>query len=171
MIAVCAAALMTVEPRAIAAIKKKKKNGIPLLSLPDSDVAGPDHLALAIRWLDVSKTMRVDVMTIQIFGSPKCKRTRAAERFFKERKIRVQMIDLAEQNLSPGEFDAVKNHVGLEAMIDASSKEYKRLGLQHLSFDLEQKLREHPLLLMTPVVRHGSEVTVGAKPDVWKTWI
>jgi arsenate reductase-like glutaredoxin family protein len=110
-------------------------------------------------------------MTIQIFGTPKCKRTRAAERFFKERKIRVQLIDLSEQNLSPGEFDSVKRAIGLEAMIDPSSKEYKRLGLQHLSFDLEAKLREHPLLLMTPVVRNGSEVTVGAQPEAWKAWI
>ncbi len=110
-------------------------------------------------------------MTIQIFGTPKCKRTRAAERFFKERKVRVQMIDLSEQNLSPGEFDSVKRVIGLEAMIDPGCKEYKRLGLQHLSFDLEAKLREYPLLLMTPVVRNGSEVTVGSQPETWKAWI
>lgn len=110
-------------------------------------------------------------MTIQIFGTPKCKRTRAAERFFKERKIRVQMIELTEKNLSPGEFDSVKKAVGLEAMIDRSSKEYKRLGLQHLSFDLEEKLREHPLLLMTPIVRDGSRATAGAQPETWKAWV
>ena len=109
-------------------------------------------------------------MTIQIFGTPKCKRTRAAERFFKERKIRVQMIDLSEQNLSPGEFDSVKKSVGVDAMIDVSSKEYKRQGLQHLSFDLEAKRREFPLLLMTPVVRNGSQATVGAQPEIWKAW-
>lgn len=109
--------------------------------------------------------------TVQIFGTPKCKRTRAAERFFKERKIRVQMIELTERNLSPGEFEAVKKVVGLDAMIDPTSKEYKRLGLQHLSFDIEEKLREYPLLLMTPVVRNGSEATVGAQPEVWKAWV
>ncbi|MFW5739439.1 MAG: arsenate reductase family protein, partial [Myxococcota bacterium] len=106
-----------------------------------------------------------------IFGHRKCKRTRAAERFFKERKIRVQMIELSEQNLSPGEFDRVRKVVGLEAMIDRDSKEYKRLGLQHLSFDLEDKLREYPLLLMTPVVRNGAQATVGSQPETWKAWV
>jgi arsenate reductase-like glutaredoxin family protein len=110
-------------------------------------------------------------MTIQIFGTPKCKRTRAAERFFKERKIRVQLVELTEQNLSPGEFDSVKRAVGLEAMIDPSSKEYKRLGLQHLSFDIEEKLKEYPLLLMTPIVRNGPLATVGAQPEIWKAWV
>ena len=110
-------------------------------------------------------------MTIQIFGTRKCKRTRAAERFFKERRIRVQMIELSEQSLSPGEFESVKLAVGLQAMLDPACKEYKRLGLQQLSFDLETTLKEHPLLLMTPVVRNGSEATVGAQTDTWKAWI
>lgn len=110
-------------------------------------------------------------MTIQIFGTPKCKRTRAAERFFKERKIRVQLVELTEQNLSPGEFDSIKRAVGLEAMIDPASKEYKRLGLQHLSFDLEEKLKEYPLLLMTPIVRNGPQATAGAQPEIWKAWV
>jgi len=110
-------------------------------------------------------------MTIQIFGTQKCKRTRAAERFFKERRVRVQVIDVTEKNLSPGEFEAVKCVVGLEAMVDRGCKEYKRMGLHQLSFDLESVLREHPTLLMTPLVRHGSAATVGAQPDTWKTWI
>ena len=110
-------------------------------------------------------------MTIQIFGTQKCKRTRAAERFFKERRVRVQMIELSEQNLSPGEFDAVKSAVGLDAMVDREGKEFKKRGLHQLSFDLESTLREHPALLMTPVVRHGAEATVGAQPNTWKAWV
>jgi arsenate reductase-like glutaredoxin family protein len=81
------------------------------------------------------------------------------------------MIDLAEQNMSPGEFESVKQSVGLEAMVDRSSKEFKRLGLQHRSFDTQAMLMEHPLLLMTPVTRCGSKATVGMQPDTWKSWI
>ena len=110
-------------------------------------------------------------MTIQLFGTQKCKRTRAAERFFKERRVRVQMVDLLERNLSPGEFDSVKQAVGLDAMLDRESKEFKRRGLHQLSFDVEATLREHPVLLMTPVVRHGADATVGAQPETWKRWV
>jgi len=116
-------------------------------------------------------TQRDWTMTIQIFGTPKCKRTRAAERFFKERRVRVQVVDLSEKTMSPGEFDSVKRAVGIQAMIDPTSKAYKKLGLHQLSFDIEAKLKEFPLLLMTPVVRNGADATVGTQPDTWKEWI
>lgn len=110
-------------------------------------------------------------MSIQVFGTRKCKRTRAAERFFLERRIRIQLVELSEQNLSPGEFDSVMKAVGVENMIDTASKEYEREGLRHLSFDIEAKLRENPRLLLTPVVRNGAQATVGSAPDVWKAWL
>ena len=110
-------------------------------------------------------------MSIQVFGTRKCKRTRAAERFFSERRIRFQFVDLGEKSLSPGEFESVKSAVGLENMIDTQCKEYERLGLRQLSFDIEEKLRDNPRLLMTPVVRNGAQATVGNAPDVWKEWL
>ncbi|MCU0690865.1 MAG: hypothetical protein MUF54_05625 [Polyangiaceae bacterium] len=110
-------------------------------------------------------------MVIQVFGTQKCKRSRAAERFFRERRIQMQFIDLPERGLSAGEFDSVMRAVGLENMIDTQSREYERLGLKHLSFDIEAKLRENPRLLVTPIVRNGAKATVGLQQETWKAWI
>ena len=111
---------------------------------------------------------------IQIFGTKKCTDTRKAERWFKERGMRVQSVELAEKGLSPGELRSVAARVGgLEAMIDRESKRYAEKGLKYAAptaARIEQLLLEEPLLLRTPVVRRGTEATIGFQPDVWTKW-
>jgi arsenate reductase len=112
---------------------------------------------------------------IQIFGTKKCPVTRKAERFFAERKLQVQSIDLARKGLSPGELRSVAARVGgFEALIDREGKRYVDKGLKYAAptgARLEQLLLEDPLLMKTPVVRSGKEATVGSAPEVWQAWV
>jgi arsenate reductase-like glutaredoxin family protein len=112
-----------------------------------------------------------DAMIVQIFGTPKCKDTRKAERFFKERRIKIQLVDLREKGLSPGEFRNIIQVIPPEELIDTEGKQYQNRNLAYMKFDLEDELLEDPLLLKTPIVRSGHKVTVGYEPDVWKEWI
>ena len=112
-------------------------------------------------------------MNIQIFGKSKCFDTKKAERYFKERNIRVQMIDMAEKGMSKGEFTNVKQAVGgVEALIDENCKDKDLLALlKHLSpEDREEKLLLNPQVIKTPVVRNGKKATVGYRPEIWKEW-
>ncbi len=111
-------------------------------------------------------------MNIQIFGTKKCFDTKKAERYFKERRIKYQFIDLTEKSLSKGELQSVKAAVGLEKLINSKSKEYERLNLQHIRNDStkEEILLNNPKLYNTPIVRSGKQATVGYEPEVWKTW-
>lgn len=111
-------------------------------------------------------------MNIQIFGVKKCFDTKKAERYFKERRIKYQFIDLKEKTLSKGELQSVKAAVGLVNLINKDSKDYTRLNLQHIVSDSvkEEILLNNPELYKTPVVRNGRQATVGYQPDVWKTW-
>ncbi|MBE5997571.1 MAG: ArsC family transcriptional regulator [Lachnospiraceae bacterium] len=112
-------------------------------------------------------------MNIQIFGTKKSSDTRKAERFFKERGIRFQFIDLNEKGLSKGEFQSVMQAVGgLSAMIDQNSKDKDLLALiQYIAEeDKAQKVLENQSVLKQPIVRNGRQATVGYQPDVWKSW-
>ncbi|MBC9785070.1 ArsC family transcriptional regulator [Heliobacterium chlorum] len=109
-------------------------------------------------------------MNIQIWGIKKCQDTRKAERYFKERRIKFQFIDLAVKGLSKGEFSNVKAAVGLENLIDKEGKEYARQNLKYLVHEIEEVLMENPLLFKTPIVRNGKLATVGYRPDVWGKW-
>jgi arsenate reductase-like glutaredoxin family protein len=108
---------------------------------------------------------------IQIFGTNKCQNTKAAQRFFKERRVPVQFIDLTEKGLSEGEFQSIKKAVGLENMMDREGREYQKLNLKYQKFDIESKLKENNLLLKTPVVRQTPKATVGYAPETWKQWL
>jgi arsenate reductase len=110
-------------------------------------------------------------MAIQLFGTSKCQQTRAALRFFKERRVAVHFVDLQVKELSPGEFESVKRAAGLDNMIDREGKEFVRQGLQYQRFDIEAALKRNPGLLKTPIVRNGKLATTGYQPEVWKTWI
>jgi len=112
----------------------------------------------------------VKVMNIQIFGKSKCFDTKKAERYFKERRVKFQRIDLIGIGLSRGEFSSVKNAVGLEAMIDSSAPDVEILTYLAYEADKEEKLLENPVFLKTPIVRNGKKATVGYCPDVWKDW-
>lgn len=109
-------------------------------------------------------------MNIQIFGTSKCFDTKKAQRYFKERRITFQAIDLVKYGISRGELQSVKNAVGLEALIDQSHPDAALL--QYLAYDADrfEKLLEDPKRLKTPIVRNGKQATVGFCPDVWKTW-
>lgn len=111
-------------------------------------------------------------MNIQIFGIKKCFDTKKAERYFKERNVKFQFIDLKEKAISKGELTNIKNAVGLENLIDKKSKDYIKLNLDKIrSAEMrEEILLKNPSLYMTPIVRNGKKATVGYKPEVWQTW-
>lgn len=110
----------------------------------------------------------------QVFGTRKCQDTRKAQRFFKERGIRIQEVDLSEKGMSPGELKSVAAQSGFVALIDRESARFKAKGLSHALLgdkDIERLLLEDPLLLRTPVVRYGKRSSVGFQPDLWLTWL
>ncbi len=112
-------------------------------------------------------------MNIQIFGKSKCFDTKKAQRWFKERRIRYQDVDLLRYGLSMGEYRSVKQAVGgLDALIDRQSPLYQSLYIEYLAGDeaREEKLLENPGLFKTPIVRNGRKATVGYCPEVWKKW-
>ena len=115
------------------------------------------------------------VANLQIFGTKKCQDSRKAERFFKERGVRFQAIDLAQKGMSAGELRNVAARVGgVEQLIDRQGKRYLDRGLKYAAPTgprIEQILVEDPLLLRTPIVRDGPRSTVGYCPDVWQRWI
>ena len=110
---------------------------------------------------------------IQIFGKAKCFDTKKAQRYFKERGIKYQFVDLDKYGISRGEYQSVKSAVGgMSALIDEGSKEYESLGIKYLAGqnDVEEKLLENPAVLKTPIVRNGKAATVGYRPEVWDKW-
>jgi arsenate reductase-like glutaredoxin family protein len=112
-------------------------------------------------------------MSVQVFGTKKCADTRKAERWFKERRIPIAAIDLKQKGLSPGELRSVAARLGVEALIDRDGARYRDRGLRAAAptgARIEPLLAEDPLLLKTPIVRHGKEATVGYRPDIWETW-
>lgn len=112
-------------------------------------------------------------MNIQIFGKSKCFDTKKAGRYFKERRIRVQNIDLLRYGMSGGEFDSVLRAVGgIDNLIDWDKKS-PEIDLMRYMDDpraKEDKVYENPALMKTPIVRNGKRATVGYCPEVWKQW-
>ena len=109
-------------------------------------------------------------MNIQIFGKSKCFDTKKAERWFKERRIKYQYVDLLRYGMSRGELSSVKNAVGLAAMIDENDQDYPLLRYLATDEARMEKLFEDPYLLKTPIVRNVKQATVGYCPEVWKEW-
>jgi arsenate reductase-like glutaredoxin family protein len=110
-------------------------------------------------------------VNIQIFGTLKCQETKKAQRYFKERGIPFQFINLLEKGLSKGELNSVKSAVGADNLVDREGKEYGQLNLKYITHDIEDELLKHPLLFKTPIVRNGNRATIGYEPDVWKKWL
>ncbi|MFZ3170945.1 MAG: arsenate reductase family protein [Carboxydocellales bacterium] len=111
-------------------------------------------------------------MNIQIFGVKKCFDSKKAERYFKERRIKYQFIDLTVTGLSKGELQSVQAAVGLNNLINSSAKEYKRLNMDRISGSnvRVELLFNNPSLYKTPIVRNGKQATVGYQPEVWDLW-
>lgn len=112
-------------------------------------------------------------MNIQIFGKSKCFDTKKAERYFKERRIPYQMIDMQKYGMSGGEFDNVLRAVGgIDKLIDWDQKD-PQIDLMRYMDDRtakEDKVFEHQKLIKTPVVRNGKQATVGYCPEIWAEW-
>ena len=114
-----------------------------------------------------------DVLNIQIYGKAKCFDTKKAERYFKERRIKYQFVDLVKLGMSKGEFNNILKAVGdFDELLDKSSKAYENSFIEYLATKeaKEEKLLENQSAFKTPIVRNGKQVTVGYKPEIWKDW-
>ena len=112
-------------------------------------------------------------MNIQIFGKNKCFDTKKAERYFKERRIKYQFVDLVRYGLSGKEFDAVLRGVGgVNNLIDWEGKDSEITLMKYMDDVIakEDKVFDNPRLMRTPIVRNGKQVTVGYCPEIWATW-
>lgn len=112
-------------------------------------------------------------MNIQIFGTKKCNDTKKAQRFFKERGIKFQFIDMNEKEISKGELRSICQAVGgIAAMVNDNCKDKDALALvKYISEEeKEEKLLENQHIIKTPIVRNGKQATLGYAPEVWKNW-
>ena len=112
-------------------------------------------------------------MNIQIFGKNKCFDTKKAERYFKERRIKYQYIDLLRFGMSGKEFDSVLRGVGgIDQLIDWDGKSQEVTNMKYMEDKRakEDKVFDAPELMKTPIVRNGKQATVGYRPEIWATW-
>lgn len=112
-------------------------------------------------------------MNIQIFGTSKCFDTKKAQRYFKERGIKFQFIDVVKYGMSGGEFDSVLRAVGgIDNLINWDSKEETVTLMKYMEDTRakEDKVYDNQKLIKTPVVRNGKQATVGYCPEIWATW-
>jgi len=112
-------------------------------------------------------------LNIQIFGKLKCFDTKKAERYFKERGIKYQFVDMAQKGMSKGEFNSVKQALGgYEKLIDENCKDKELLILVKYLVEeaKEDKILDNQKLIKTPIVRNKKEATMGYQPDIWKNW-
>lgn len=110
-------------------------------------------------------------MGLQIFGTRKRPDTRKAERFFRERGVAYQFVDLAEKGISCGELAAIAAAAGVRgmaALVDIEGKRFRNRGLAYQDYDAEAEILADPLLLREPIVRDGRRVVIGADPAGWK---
>ncbi len=111
---------------------------------------------------------------VQIFGLRSSNTTRAAERFFKERRIKIHFVDLAERSMSPGEIGRFVQKFGLNALLDIGSKVYKDAGLEHLRISDQRLLamiEDQPKLLRLPLLRFGNQISLGDAQVEWRVWL
>jgi arsenate reductase (glutaredoxin) len=111
-----------------------------------------------------------NLLNIQIFGTLKCQDTKKAQRYFRERRIPFQFINITEKGLSRGELNSLKAAIGLDKLIDREGRAYAQKNLKYLTHDIGEELLKDALLLKTPVVRNGRDATVGYEPEAWKGW-
>lgn len=113
-------------------------------------------------------------MNIQIYGTNKCFDTKKAQRYFKERNVKFQFVDLAKFGMSKGEYQSIKRALGckLEDLVNEKSKKYDSSYIKYLASEeaKEEKLLENQELFKTPIVRNGKKATLGFCPDEWKKW-
>ena len=111
---------------------------------------------------------------IQVFGLEKDQATRAAQRFFKERRVPISFVDLRKRAIAPGELRRFVERLGPRALLDETSRAYRESGLGYICLDdadIVERLVADPSLLRLPLVRNGSEVTAGRAESTWTAWI
>ncbi len=111
-------------------------------------------------------------MNIQIFGKKKCFDTKKAERYFKERRISFQAIDMVSKGMSKGELERVARVIGLKDLVNTADPLYLVKHLDRISTPalIMEILLDNPQLINTPIVRNGKMATLGYKPDIWSSW-
>ena len=112
-------------------------------------------------------------MNIQIFGKSKCFDTKKAERYFKERRIKYQYVDLLKYGLSGKVVDAVLRGVsGIDNIIDWNNKSQEVPNMRYMESSVQKEdfVFDDPRLMRTPIVRNGKLVTVGYCPEIWDKW-
>jgi len=113
-------------------------------------------------------------MEVQIFGVKKSADTRAALRFFAERRIKTHFVDLNERPAALGELRRFAQKFGVAALVDRDARRFGELGLAAARLSDErwlEKLSLEPLVLRGPLVRWQHELTIGAASDTWKEWV
>jgi arsenate reductase-like glutaredoxin family protein len=111
---------------------------------------------------------------IQVFGMEDSPATRAAQRFFRERRIVVHYSDLRKRPIAAGELRRFVERLGARALLDETSKAYRETGLGYLTMtdaEIVERLLAEPALLRVPLVRHGNEVTAGKAEATWAGWL
>ena len=112
--------------------------------------------------------------TIQVFGLERDQATRAAQRFFKERRVAISFVDLRKRAIAPGELRRFVERLGARALLDETSRAYRDGGLGYLRMDdgeVVERLMADPGLLRLPLVRNGSDVSAGRAESTWKEWL
>jgi arsenate reductase (glutaredoxin) len=109
-------------------------------------------------------------VNIQIFGTLKCQEAKKAQRYFKERRIPFQFVDITRKGLSKGELNSITASVGIDNLIDRNSRAYEDKNLKYLIHNVEEELLKDSLLLKMPIVRNGPHATAGYQPGIWKAW-
>ena len=112
--------------------------------------------------------------SVQMFGYEDSQPTRAALRFFRERRVDVHFVNLRQRPIAPGELRRFVDRLGATALLDPASRPYRDEGLQYLSLDttgVVRRLLANPRLLRLPLVRSGNDVTAGAAEPTWRAWL
>jgi arsenate reductase-like glutaredoxin family protein len=111
------------------------------------------------------------IPTIQIIGTRKNQDTRKVDRFFRERGIRCHLVDLNERSLTEGELRNICRKLDPEELLDQDSKAFSKAGLAYMVYDPFEEIIKNPAVLKIPIVRCGKDVTIGLKPEIWKSWL
>ena len=113
-------------------------------------------------------------VSVQIFGHDRDHATRAAVRFFKERRVTIHQVDLTRKAIARSELRRFVERLGARALLDDGSKAYRDGGLAYLRMDdgeVMERLLATPALLRLPLVRFGDDVSVGRDEATWKSWL
>jgi len=121
-----------------------------------------------------SSSNLIRVVSVQIFGVKNSQPTRAAERFFKERRVTIHFVDLKRKPMAPGEIRRFVDRFGVGALLDSEGKAYIDAGLKYLKpsdTQLLEKIERDPNLLRLPLIRSGNRLSIGQDEDAWKTML